>query len=244
MSGKLKHGHARVGFRSPTYKVWAGIRARCNNPRDTNYNYYGGRGIQVCERWDEFTSFLEDMGERPSLKHSIERDNVDGDYCPENCRWATQKEQSLNKRCTIRLTVGGETRTAVEWCKLHGVEYDALFFRYQQGWSDEECVYGRPPQNTLEYMGKTQTIKEWAEELGINYRTLIRRHRDFQWSPEECLMGRSSSNHARSIILMEYKGKVQSMNAWCRELGVHQATAYSRYRKNPSPDYVFSKPRK
>ena len=84
--------------RVPEYSVWKSVRNRCNNPKNEHYQWYGARGIKVCERWDSYENFIADMGPRPSNKHSIERVNNDGNYEPANCKWATKLEQSRNRR--------------------------------------------------------------------------------------------------------------------------------------------------
>lgn len=91
-----KHGYGRRNFLSPTYTTWEAMRSRCNNPNSDWYHRYGGRGIKVCERWNDFSSFLADMGERPKGK-TLDRINPDGNYESSNCRWSTPKEQSNNR---------------------------------------------------------------------------------------------------------------------------------------------------
>jgi hypothetical protein len=100
VAAKTKHGHSRTnGEWSITYKSWAAMRRRCgDSPSNDKARWYRDRGITVCERWDSYAAFLEDMGERPSPKHSIDRIDVNGNYEPGNCRWATWDIQMQNRR--------------------------------------------------------------------------------------------------------------------------------------------------
>lgn len=97
------HGHNKAGRgnQSPTWTSWSSMKKRCNMKSHISYPNYGGRGISVCERWDVFENFLADMGERPSGK-TLDRKDVNGNYTPENCRWATLSEQQKNKRCHVK----------------------------------------------------------------------------------------------------------------------------------------------
>ena len=100
LRSRTTHGEgSSKGVRTKEYRTWAHIRGRCVNPTDAAWKYYGGRGIQICERWrDSFESFLADMGRAPSAKHSIDRIDVNGHYEPNNCRWTTADVQAKNQR--------------------------------------------------------------------------------------------------------------------------------------------------
>jgi len=99
------HQDQRTHGRSKTqlYKVWDAIKQRCNNPKTRNYKNYGGRGIIICDQWLDFETFANDVGERPGKEYSLDRINNDGNYEPGNVRWATCKEQALNRRKMIQL---------------------------------------------------------------------------------------------------------------------------------------------
>lgn len=136
-----RHGYKTAGKYSPEYSIWMNLRMRCNNPGNNRYALYGARGIRVCARWEEdFLNFLEDMGRRPSPDHSIDRVNNDGDYTPDNCRWATRKEQCRNRRSSKFLSFKGETKTVAEWSELLGVSQGTLHARMKAGWAVEAAL--------------------------------------------------------------------------------------------------------
>lgn len=102
----FKHGHAKRSGHNITYKSWSSMIERCTNPNSKVWSYYGGKGIKVCERWFSYSNFVEDMGERPSLKYSIDRIDPSGNYEPGNCRWADDYEQRINSRSGPKNTSG------------------------------------------------------------------------------------------------------------------------------------------
>lgn len=112
------------------------IKDRCCNPSTKNYYNYGGRGVTICDRWESsFENFLEDMGRAPSLKHSIDRIDNNGNYEPSNCRWATQKEQLNNTRVNRRIEYNGKIKTITEWGQQSIVKLSAFRSRIDAGWS-------------------------------------------------------------------------------------------------------------
>ena len=116
--------------KNPLYAVWLGMKFRCSNPKATNFKWYGGRGITVCQKWlNSFGDFISDMGPRPTPKHMIERINNDGNYEPSNCRWATKTEQSRNIRSNRRINLNGESLTLVELSEQTGIKRQTLAWR-------------------------------------------------------------------------------------------------------------------
>lgn len=127
------HGESRKG--SKEYKAWAGMLSRCRDPNNTAYHNYGGRGIEVCVRWESFERFLEDMGRKPSPLYSLDRIDVDGDYEPDNCRWASKKEQDTNRRQTRRMEMDGEIMCLKDWARKFKIHPDTLAHRLSLGWT-------------------------------------------------------------------------------------------------------------
>lgn len=121
-----KHGMAETRL----WKIWVGMRSRCNRELDKSYPDYGGRGISVCEEWSEFEPFMKWAllnGYADEL--TIERIDVNGDYCPENCRWATKSEQSNNKRNNRMITYAGKTQSLADWSRELNIPYKTLISR-------------------------------------------------------------------------------------------------------------------
>ena len=135
--------------RTPTAMTWMAMRARCSNKNNSRYQYYGGRGIKVCERWSSYANFLSDMGERPEGK-TIDRIDNDGDYEPWNCRWSTPREQRHNQRkyCNYSdvnmLTHDGITKSVSEWAKHAGLNRLTLRWRLNNGWPPGEALGLKP----------------------------------------------------------------------------------------------------
>ena len=132
---KTKHGM----YGTPTYRSWNSMIARCTNPDAPNFSSYGGAGISVHERWRNFASFLEDMGERPDGT-TLDRKSSDGNYEPGNCRWATDIEQQRNKRNNHMLTANGATRCISEWAELTGIKKVTIRARIRKGWTHSAAI--------------------------------------------------------------------------------------------------------
>lgn len=136
--------------RSRVYSIYGSMLARCTNPDAGNYENYGGRGINVCDRWYEsFEAFFEDMGHPPSPEHTLDRIDGRGDYEPGNCRWATRVQQQNNRSNTVWITYHGKTLSVMEWAQRIGVQYMTLYLRIKRGWGVQRALTtGRRPQNS------------------------------------------------------------------------------------------------
>jgi len=142
---RMTHGHTSGQFRgkgSRAYRIWCEVKTRTSNKnRDTSHRYVE-RGISMCERWkNSFESFLEDMGEPPAGM-SIDRVDNDGPYCKENCRWATQLEQSANMQRNRHVTIDGERMIVTQASRKYGVSRYTIYNRLNRGLSDYEAVFG------------------------------------------------------------------------------------------------------
>ena len=171
-----RHG-ANVGSKqTPEYVVYNLMKARCLNKNNSKYKYYGSRGIKICDRWlgeNGFINFLNDMGVKPSNKHSIDRIDVNGNYEPSNCRWATRVQQANNMRTNVILEFNSEKKTQEEWGKIYGISGSNIHKRLKRGWSIEDALT-KPMKatRTILYMGEDLTILEWSKKLDLDYATI------------------------------------------------------------------------
>lgn len=144
------------------YRVWLNMRNRCNNPKSEDYKYYGGKGISVCDEWEDFAKFLEDMGERPSLDYSIERINGNKNYCKENCKWALQVEQvrNISKKSNNTSGVTGVQRASI---KVKGVTYEY----WAATWSTLDG------KNKRKWFSISKYGNDEAKELAVHHRKIM-----------------------------------------------------------------------
>ncbi|MDB5607739.1 MAG: hypothetical protein JWP25_4639 [Bradyrhizobium sp.] len=134
---------------TPEYKNWCGMRARCLCPTNADYANYGGRGITICPTWEDFQTFLRDMGPRPSPKHSLDRRDNAGNYEPANCRWAVPVEQSNNRRSNRIVVWNGIPQTLAELVRAQGASYTRTMNRLRRGWTLEAAVKTPPDVNKI-----------------------------------------------------------------------------------------------
>lgn len=140
---QTKHGNCTRVKKSPEYQSWASMLGRCFNPNRSHFHRYGGRGITVCERWrNSFQTFLEDMGPRPTPKHTLDRfPNNSGNYEPGNVRWATRKEQSRNRGNNTLITADGLSLCVTEWAERLGASTTAIYHRINNlKWDESRAV--------------------------------------------------------------------------------------------------------
>ena len=151
----LKSGHTKscgcihVGWvethglrKSSEYRSWQAMIGRATRPSNNQYGNYGGRGITICWQWrNSFEVFMEDMGPKPSPKHSIDRINNEIGYCKDNCRWATRVEQGSNKRNNRLVTFYNKTMTVAGWSRISQISQSTISERINRGWTEKEAVW-------------------------------------------------------------------------------------------------------
>ena len=143
----LKHGK----YGTPTYKSWSEMKSRCGNPKRPDYV-----NVSYCKEWEDFTTFLADMGERPEGT-SLDRIDPQGDYCKENCRWADNHTQATNKTNSRYITFNGERKHISEWAEITGIKRSTISARIlAYGWSVEEAL----TKKAGETIGRTSHVRK------------------------------------------------------------------------------------
>ena len=164
------------------------MRGRCYNKNNINYDRYGGRGISICKRWDSFENFHSDMGDPPD-GFTLDRVNNNGNYEPNNCRWATRKVQANNKENNHYESLDGETLTISQWSEKTGISESVIHRRLGSGWTFEESVKTvvAPAQKVIKYKDQEKTVKEWSIYLNIPTYIIRNRLNCCKWSIEKTL---------------------------------------------------------
>jgi len=179
----IKHGLSE----SIEFSTWTDIQTRCYNKRSASYNNYGGRGITVCNKWRaSFSSFLRDMGRRPSKHHSIDRINNNGNYEPDNCRWATRIEQANNRRTNRTVKIDGNKKSIMEIASNAGLPYATVWQRIKSGKVGSELYNKSKLDGCIVFKGVRDTFAGWSRRTGIKKSTIAMRIR-YGWTIDEAL---------------------------------------------------------
>ncbi len=184
--------------------IWQGMRDRCLNKNNNAYPRYGGRGISICERWDYFENFLEDMGPAPE-NGSIERVDVNGSYSPENCIWIAKNYQARNTRKTVRVMINGEEKPLVKIAEEETIPYKRLYYFFNKHSQDiekaidcakEKGVNGAKKTSVwIEWDGKHYYLKEFCRIMSLNWGRFHRCYRRNGMSLEEAISASRQNNY-------------------------------------------------
>lgn len=201
LASKITHGASKTSV----YGSYKAMLRRCYDTEDAMHHRYGGRGIKVCERWLGdlgAANFLADMGEKPSPEHTIERINNDGNYSPENCRWATRAEQADNRCTTRHVAVDGHTLSQAAWDRHLGNGLNIVGDRIRRGWSKEDAIT-KPVtkhKHDITHNGKTMSTHAWEVQLGLGHGTIAYRIKKLGWPIERAL---TTPSRKRQPLLRE-----------------------------------------
>ena len=169
------------------YGIWRNMKQRCFNSKASKYYLYGGKNIKVYKEWLEYKPFHE-WALSNGYKDNLTIDRIDGDkdYCPENCRWATRKQQSRNTSQNHLITYRGRTKTLAGWAEELGIKQRTLSSRLlDYGWNIKKAFIapvGQHNKRIATYKGETKSLSEWADVLGISYKLLYKRVYTRGWS--------------------------------------------------------------
>lgn len=227
--GCISHKHE--DSRTRLYRIWRDMKRRCYDKTRKCYINYGKRGISVCDEWKNsyihFSTWAKSNGYEDNL--TIERIDNNGNYCPENCKWVDKKQQNRNRRCTIFITINGETKPLGEWAEISGISHTILRKRYIVRKWPVERLFDKPDYDEIEVTikGETKTIAQWSKESGIPYNTLLVRYKKPHY-PNELLLEKPKEKKK----LFEFNGEKHTLKEWAKITGIGYVTLCHRL-KNP-----------
>lgn len=217
------------------------MKARCYNPNSGVYKHYGGRGIKVCEEWkdsfDNYYNWSIKNGFHPDL--TIDRIDVDGNYEPSNCRWATWTTQARNKTNSLIIEYEGKEYMVYQLSEMTGISEGTLYHRIKKGWTIPEILEN--PVNFyyiyLEHNGVTKTLSEWERECGIGASTLKKRM-ESGWSSYDILNEPINPCFTASKTMI-YNGEEKTIKEWARIVNVDYETLWKRFDDGWNPHEVL-----
>lgn len=209
------HGQTKL----PEYTVWAAMLARCRNPKATNYRFYGGRGIRVCDRWHHFPHFLADVGRKPDTSMTLDRIDGNGNYEPGNVRWASRLQQAQNVRHNVNITARGKTQSISVWSRETGINPITLRKRVRMGLTGEAVFQEQSTASEraqrlarrITHRGETKTLEEWANYAGVRRDTLRYRLKK-GWSMDKAIA--SPTRTAPTYTCGKRTGTASQWAAW------------------------------
>lgn len=173
-------------------RIYHNMKTRCTNPNYDKYQYYGGKGVSICDEWMNSYKLFEEWANKNGYSDelTLERIDVNGDYCPENCKWVTRKEQANNRTSNHFITYNGKTKTLQAWADQYGLKANTLDRRIKDGWPLYKAL--KTPADDrfkpvmITYNGKTQSCRAWSHELGLSDNA-VRNRMMRGWSAEQAV---------------------------------------------------------
>lgn len=232
---------------SRLYNVWCSMRDRCYNSNHPRFKNYGGRGIKVCDEWLSYVPFRDwsmEHGYDPDAKRgecTLDRRDVNGDYCPENCQWVDMLVQQNNRTNNRKFTWNGETKTIKQWADELGIDRTTITYRIDKSGMTFEDAITIPivrKERWIECDGETHTINQWSKIIGLGPSVIRRRIDELGWSVEEALKTPAINNS----VMLTYNGETLSRGEWARRYNINSNTLRGRLDRGWSVEDALTTP--